>query len=163
MAESGALEPGARLDHALGLAFRHLNRRDRTAAEMRRHLEGRGVEPATVEAALRELGDGGYVDDARYAARFVEDRRRLDGWGAERIERRLRDHGVPREVIAGALDGTDRESELDGALAILRRRFPAAGDDPDTRRRAYGVLLRKGYDPELAADALRAHAHAHAE
>ena len=32
----------------------------------------------------------GYLDDARYAQRFAEDRRTLDAWGAERIERRLR-------------------------------------------------------------------------
>ncbi|HEY2637115.1 MAG TPA: RecX family transcriptional regulator, partial [Solirubrobacteraceae bacterium] len=82
----------------------------------------------------------------------------LEHWGADRIERRLLSCGVDREVVREALGDGGRASELDNALAVLRRRFPDGHDDPATRRRAYGVLLRKGYDPELAADAMRAHA-----
>ena len=40
-----------------------------------------------IDAVLGELCEQGYLDDARFAQRFAEDRRRLDGWGAERIER----------------------------------------------------------------------------
>ena len=43
---------------------------------------------------VAELREQGYLDDARFAQRFAEDRRTLDAWGAERIERRLRDAGV---------------------------------------------------------------------
>jgi regulatory protein len=155
---SRVLDPEARLQHALDLAFRYLNRRDRTELEMRRYLEGKRVEPETIAAALGELARGGWIDDARFAARFVEDKRSLEHWGAERIERRLLSCGIDRDVVREALGEGDRETELEGALAVLRRRFPAMHDDPATRRRAYGVLLRKGYDPELAADAMRAHA-----
>ncbi len=41
---------------------------------------------------------------------------------------------------------------------MLERRFPSPSDDaPRERERAFGVLVRKGYEPELAADAVRAH------
>jgi regulatory protein len=153
--------PEARLQRALELAFRYLNRRDRTVLEMRRHLEGKELDPATVDAAVAELGEGGWLDDAGFAERFADDKRRLEGWGAERIERRLIERGVPRDVVRDALGEGDRESELEGALTVLRGRFPARADhDPRERRRAFGVLVRKGYDPDLAADALRAHARA---
>ncbi len=79
----------ARVQHALDLAYRYLGRRERTVLEVSRHLEAKGVEPETVSAALAELGRQGYVDDVRYAQMFAEDRRKLDGWGTERIERRL--------------------------------------------------------------------------
>jgi regulatory protein len=148
----------ARLQHALDLAFRHLNRRDRTVGEMRRHLEGKGVKAATVDDAVAELERGGWLDDAGFAARFADDKRRLEGWGAERIERRLLERGVPGDVVRDALGDGDRETELEAALDVLRRRFPALDGDPSARRRAYGVLVRKGYDAELAADAVRAHA-----
>ena len=49
-----------------------------------------------IDAVVGELCEQGYLDDARFAQRFAEDRRRLDGWGAERIERRLRALGVGR-------------------------------------------------------------------
>jgi regulatory protein len=145
-----------RLQHALDLAYRYLGRRDRTVAEVRARLEARGVEPAIVEEAVAELSRQGYLDDARYAQRFAQDRRAIDAWGAERIERRLLAVGVDPALIAGALDERGAGEELDAALAVLRRRFANAPTDDRERERALGVLIRKGYDLELAYDAVRA-------
>jgi regulatory protein len=145
-----------RLQHALDLAYRYLGRRDRTVAEVRRHLEGRGVPAATVDEAVAELGHQGYLDDARYAQRFAEDRRTIDAWGAERIERRLLAVGVAAEHVRAALDDRDGAEELEAAVAVLRRRFPSAPADDRERDRALGLLVRKGYDLELAYDAVRA-------
>jgi SOS response regulatory protein OraA/RecX len=41
-------------------------------------------------------------------------------------------------------------------VALLAQRFPAGPSDQRDRERAFGVLARKGYDSELAADAVRA-------
>jgi regulatory protein len=147
-----------RLQHALDLAFRSLGRRDRTVLEMRRYLEGKRVEPDAIEAALAELGSQGYLDDARFARQFAQDKRLLEEWGADRIERRLLALGVPAEVVRAAVDARDHGGELEAALELLRRRFPALGGEPREQQRAFGVLARKGYDVELAWDAIRAHA-----
>ncbi|MEA2253001.1 MAG: regulatory protein [Solirubrobacteraceae bacterium] len=145
-----------RLQHALDVAYRYLGRRDRTVAEMRRHLEARGVEPATVDEAVEDLGRQGYLDDARYAQRFAEDRRTIDAWGAERIERRLLAVGVAPELVEAALKERDGAEELEAAVAVLRRRLQAAPADDRARDRALGMLVRKGYDLDLAYDAVRA-------
>ena len=42
---------------------------------------------------MSALLEGSYLDDAAFARRFAEDRRNLDGWGSERIERRLAELG----------------------------------------------------------------------
>jgi hypothetical protein len=47
--------------------------------------------------------------------------------------------------------------EMDRALALLRRRFPTPVGDRRERERALGVLLRKGYDSELALEAIASH------
>jgi regulatory protein len=46
--------------------------------------------------------------------------------------------------------------ELEAAVAILRRRYPRPPADDRGRKRALGVLVRKGYELELAYDAVRA-------
>jgi regulatory protein len=158
LAADRLIDPAARLQHALDLAFRYLNRRDRTVLEMRRYLEGKRVEPATIEEALASLHEQGYLDDARFARRFADDKRELDHWGADRIERRLATLGIGRDVLDAALGAQDRDGELAAAIELLQRRFPGLADDPRDRRRAFGVLVRKGYDVELAGDAIRAHA-----
>ena len=145
-------------ERALELGLRHLNRRDRTEAELRRHLAAKDVGEAEADAAIAEIARMGYLDDARYARTFAEDRRNLDGWGAERIERRLLELGLDREHVAAALGDRDGDRELVAALALLRRR---RRDPPATERereRALGMLARKGYELELAYAAVRAFA-----
>ncbi len=151
------VDPELRLQHALDVAYRYLGRRDRTVREVRLHLEVKRIEPDTIEAAVQELARAGYLDDARYAVRFAEDRRTLDAWGAERIERKLQSVGVAAEHVHAALEQQDAADEREAALAALRRRYVEPLASPRERERALGFLVRKGYAMELAYDAIRAH------
>jgi regulatory protein len=151
-----ASDPQAQLQDALDLSYRYLGHRDRTVAEVRRHLERKRVEPAGIDGAIAELERLQYLDDARFARRFAEDRRHLDGWGADRIERRLLALGVEPAVAASAVGGDGGHDELAAAVEVLRakvRRPPRTDRD---RERALGVLARRGYELELAYDAVRA-------
>ncbi|MGZ4167168.1 MAG: regulatory protein RecX [Solirubrobacteraceae bacterium] len=158
-----------RLQKALDLAYAYLNPRERTVEEVRRHLDRRGVSEALTEEALRTLGEQGFLDDERFARLFVADKRQLEQWGSERIRRGLLDRGVDRALAEAALaqsdddegalgDGDGPETELERALAVLRRRFPDPPEDRRDRNRALRMLLRKGYETELALDALSAYA-----
>jgi len=151
-----AADPQARLQDALDLAYRHLGRRDRTVAEVRRHLESKRVDPADIDAAVAELIGQDYLDDARYARRFAEDRRTLDGWGTERIERRLLAAGVDPDTAAQTLADRETAEELEAAVGLLRRRLPEPPPDDRARERALAHLVRRGYALELAYDAVRA-------
>ena len=148
----------AALQRARDLAWRSLNRRDRTVFEVREMLAAKGVEPAHVDQVVAEISEFGHLDDAGYAERFAEDRRRLDSWGNERIERRLRELGVDRQHIERALAEPDRDGEMDRALELLRRRFPVPPAEDRDRSRALGLLVRRGYESEAAYEALRRHA-----
>jgi regulatory protein len=151
-----ALEPERRLEQALGLAYRHLNRRDRTREQTRLHLAGRGVPADAIDQALGTLVRQGYLDDARYARTFAEDRRSLDAWGPQRIERALLAAGVDGELVAGVVGMRGSDDELGAALELLRRRCRTMPANERERERALGLLVRKGYDLELAYDAVRA-------
>lgn len=158
-ADAGA-EAG--LERALALAYRYLNSRERTQAEMRAHLERKGIDARDVERSIRVLIEHGYLDDARFAHLFVQDKRELEGWGADRIRQVLRTRGIDAEVVEEALaeHEQDSEGEVERALAVLRRRFPSPPRERRERDRALGMLLRKGYDSEHALEAIAAHARA---
>ena len=178
MGEAG--EPAAAAGRGLALAYALINRRERTVAEVHARLERAGVEAAEAAMAVAELLGYGYLDDGRYARVFTQDKRTLEGWGNGRIARALQARGVAGEVIEAALTASDSEAgeageavgtgdreaggaaggssttdELRRALALLRRRFPGGPAQPADRRRAFGVLARKGYESETAADAVR--------
>jgi regulatory protein len=148
---------GGGLQQALAAACQYLNRRERTQAEMRAHLERARVDPRDVEQAIGALVEEGHLDDARFARLFVQDKRELEEWGGDRIRQVLLGRGVDRELIEDALAEEDSGSEIERALAVLRRRFPSPPGDRRERERALGLLLRKGYDADLAIAAIAVH------
>ncbi len=153
------------LQRALELSFAYLNRRERTVGELRLQLERKGIGERAAQAAIARLLEDGYLDDGRFALMFVHDKRELDGWGSERIRRELALRGIDRALIETALDRHQAElagdqTELDRALALLRRRFPSPPRERRDRDRALGVLIRKGFESELALDALATYARA---
>jgi regulatory protein len=148
------------LEHALQLAYRYLNRRERTTHEVRGELQRSGIEAALAQQTVTMLTEQGYLDDARFTRLFVQDKRELDEWGGERIRQALLARGVDPELSAAVLADAPTNAELDRALRLLKRRFPTPPRDRRERDRALGVLIRKGFEPELALDALAAHARA---
>lgn len=143
---------------AFDLAGRALSSRDRTVAELRSHLERKRVEPELIEVVVEELRGSGLLDDASFAQRFAEDKQTLERWGRERIERDLARRGVPGPLIEAALVDRDSSRELEEALRLLEERVPEAPAGDRERDRVWRMLVRRGYSPELAYDAVRAHA-----
>jgi regulatory protein len=157
-----------KLQRALDLGYAYLNRRERTVAEVRAQLERKGVSPELIDPAVRTFAEQGFLDDERFARLFVCDKRELEQWGSERIRRGLLARGIDRElaeraVAPGAGDrdpfAGEEPTELERALELLRRRFPDPPRERRERDRALGVLVRKGYESEVALDALSAYAH----
>ena len=73
------------------------------------------------------------------------------------------DRSTIREALAGNGDEDGGHDELAAACELLARRFPVPPDTPRDLERALGFLVRKGYELELAHDALRRHAAAAVE
>ena len=124
---------------------------------MRAHLARVGVEPKDIEEAVATLVEQGYLDDARFVRLFVQDKRELEGWGIDRISQALLARGVGADLVDDALAKQDADGEIERALSLLRRRFPSLAGDRRERERALGVLLRKGYDSDLALEAIAIH------
>jgi regulatory protein len=109
---------------------------------------------------VAELEETGFLDDARYARQFTEDKRELDQWGSERIARDLRRRGIAHQLIDAAVSTRSRDSELRTAVLVLEQRQLAAPQDDRERDRAWQMLVRRGYTPEIAYDAIRAYERA---
>src|SRR5215210_7360624 len=144
-------------ERAIDLAYRAISTRDRTVAELRRYLERKRVGPRAIDAVVEELREAGLIDDARFAQRFAEDKRTLELWGSERIAVDLRRRGIEPDLVEQATGASSHADELASALVLLgeRVRTPPAGDRE--RNKAWRLLIRRGYAPELAYEAVRAH------
>jgi regulatory protein len=144
MAEADAFET------ALGA----LDRKERTAHELALWLKGRGFGMEEIEAALRRLFETEVLDDERFARRYAEDKRELRGWGPERIREALLERGVPIDTVEGVLAVDSHGDQIDRAREILIRRARPLENNAE-RQRALEYLARRGYDYEIASEAVR--------
>jgi regulatory protein len=142
---------------AMELAYRALGTRERTVAELRAFLERKRVGPHAIEVVVEDLSEAGVLDDVRYARQFAEDKRTLERWGSSRIARDLRRRGIEPHIVEEVTLSQGHADELATALGLLEERFPGPLADDRARDKAWRMLVRRGYEPELAYEALRAH------
>jgi len=151
----------------LDAAARFLEPRPRSVAEVRRRLMSAGYRSELVDAAIERLLALQYLDDEAFARAWVESRDRAHPRGEHALRRELRLKGVERSVIEAVLDerrtsAVDSASEggerIDpdtvAAARLLERnaRALARVTDPRKRRqRAYALLARSGFAPDVCS------------
>lgn len=135
------------------LALATIQRRERSIAEVVDWLVERGYGRDQVDDAVGRLIEVGALDDERFARAFAEDKRVISGWGSGRIEAALRERGIDPPLIDRAC-AEDRRDEVERAAGLLVDRGATVADDRD-RGRALGFLTRRGYEYEIAYDAVR--------
>lgn len=155
-----ASEPTPITEQALYLrALRHLTRRAYPAAELAAKLRETGASTTAINAVLARLLAAGYLDDRRFLEQFILARRQQKLFGRARIERELREKGLPAALVADALDQFfPREEEpelLEQAMAkklklLMRSKHDNCppGIDAKLAARLYNYLARLGFPYE---------------
>ena len=112
---------------ARDLALKYLNTRDRTAHEIRKHLESKGVPGDEISGCLEYLAESGMIDDEDYCERYISYGTEK-GRGPLRLEKELLDKGLPREMVRAALNEHFGEgSEYEAALVYLKKLIKQQG------------------------------------
>jgi len=149
-------------DVVLAAAARFLEARSRSVTEVRRRLTGAGYRPALVEGAIERLLELGMLDDRAFAGAWIASRDRARPRGERVLRQELLQKGVDRTVIDDLLEerrtgeeGQATEPDLEAARKLLERntRSLARVADPRQRRaRAYALLARNGFDPDVCRE-----------
>lgn len=134
------------------MALKALDRRAWGRAELAAKLVTKGADPQIVEGVLDRLEEVGLINDADFAAQWVESRHRVRGLPANRLAVELRRKGLDEETIAQALAPIDRHAEATAAIELARSKARTlVGVERDKAlRRLVGVLGRRGFSAELA-------------
>lgn len=144
----GRLAGQAEIEAAYRTALRAVERRSFARVDLGRRLRRKGHAPHAVEEALARLAGRGLLDDAGFAANYVETRA-ARGRGPLRLARDLMAMGVERGIIDRALAAHEREAEptADVPLALAAKRAAQLGDLPRhvRRRRVLAYLARRGF------------------
>ncbi len=144
----GRLERAADLEAAYRTAVRLLERRPFAQRDLGRRLAMKGHDPDSVRVALDRAERAGYLDDARFAATYVQSRS-VRGRGPARLRRELLVMGVARTVVEEALtrDGGSPEVQQRRIEQLIAKRLPQLRSRGITnvRRNLMAFLARRGF------------------
>jgi regulatory protein len=159
----------------MNAAARFLELRSRSVHEVTRNLTMSGFPAELVEGTVARLLELGLLDDTAYAKAWVESRDRSKPRGESALRRELSLKGIERETIAAVLaergvaadsavaddDGSARsfagsrgadETAAERLLSKSRAALLRIEDPRARRSRAYALLARNGFDPEVCRE-----------
>ena len=149
-------------DIVLAAAARFLETRSRSVAEVRRRLSGAGYRPALVDGAIERLLELGMLDDRAFAQAWMASRDRTRPRGERVLRQELLQKGVDRSLVDELLEerrtgeaGEAVEPDLDAARRLLERNarsLERVADPRQRRARAYALLARNGFDPDVCRE-----------
>jgi hypothetical protein len=167
----------------LAAALRFLEARSRSVAEVRKRLGGAGYRSELVDGAIARLTDLGMLDDAAFATQWVESRDRAHPRGEHALIIELRQKGIDAPTITAVLKARrevavrwEDGSDATAGAADARHPLEAAPADPDAtaarkllarnaralervadprvrRQKAYALLARNGFAPDVCSEA----------
>lgn len=103
------------------VALRHLEYRERSTYEVKKHLKEKGYPESEIEEAIDYLQEFHYLDDARYCEHYMN-YALSKGKGSLRIKRELGEKGISSELIQTAIENQlDYTMEWENAMKQVEK------------------------------------------
>lgn len=136
-------------ERAFNYALRLLAGRDYSAARIRKKLIEREFTVEDTDAAVMRLEEDGWINDRRFAERFVEYALSSGKYYGVRLRQELRRREIPADIVDRAVQHTYADHDQSAAIRdILKKRyagFSFSTSDEKEKRRIMGYLQRRGY------------------
>ncbi|HVS27672.1 MAG TPA: recombination regulator RecX [Burkholderiales bacterium] len=133
-------------------ALRMLARREHSRLELQRKLAPHVAESDDIQGLLDDLETRGWLSEKRVVEQTVHTRR--GRYGVVRIIRELREKGVSEEAISAAKSQV-RESELEAARAVWRKKFGKLPKSASERGKQIRFMQGRGFDLDVILKLLR--------
>ena len=115
--------------------------------KMRKWEVDETVQARIMEYLLRES----FVDDARYARFFINDKIKFNRWGKQKVAQALRMKRIAESVYAPMLDEVQDENYLETLRPLIqaKRRSVKGNSDYEIRGKLIRFALSRGFDMDL--------------
>jgi len=125
--------------------------------EIREKLRKQMLPPSEVDKIISFLTERRFIDNARFARSFTNDKVRFSGWGRNKIRQALLLKRIPSSLISEALESIDEEEYM--AMSCKAASAKARNldlEDYNERMKLYRHLLSRGFESSAATRAISA-------
>jgi regulatory protein len=130
-----------------------LSRKMLTEKQLRDKLQKENLDWQKVEEAIEKLKVWGYLDDRKYLEEYLRSKRSATSWGYWKIREKLKEKGLPEELIELLRELYPLEDEIQDAKRLLENwvTTPRGADQARLLRK----LAAKGFSHEAIQEAWR--------
>ena len=151
-------KPAGPTGTAYDAALRFLGHRQRSVAEIHRHLRTKKFDDDAIAAAIDKLRAQRYVDDDAFARYWLEQRERFRPRGDRGIRMELAQKGVSRDVIDVVLGERAPDADIEQAKKALSRMMTrwATLTAQERKRKIHTFLAARGFGYGTIEEVIRA-------
>ncbi|WNV59223.1 regulatory protein RecX [Oscillospiraceae bacterium NTUH-002-81] len=127
---------------------------DRTEQQLRQKLKEGDYPEEIIDIAIAYVQKLHYQDDRRYASNYVDYRKKNKS--RLQLKQELYCKGIPSDMTKEILEEYSSDEEREAIRGWLRRKgYDPAEATPESQRKMYGFLMRKGFRMEDVLAAMR--------
>ena len=136
---------------ALNKAAAYCTLCERCISEVKSKLDAWGVNYSSQQTIIDRLIDEKFIDEKRYCQAFVNDKLRFNHWGRIKIQAKLREKKLPRDLISEALENIDDEEYNNILLTLIKNKSREAGnvEEHKKREKVLRFAASRGFEPSL--------------
>ena len=136
----------------LARAAKYCARQETSEFDIRRKLENWGASQQQIEKIIQELKRLDFINSARYAQAFANDKLKFNSWGKIKIAYHLRQKNIPQSDINNALSQIDEKLYLQILRKVVSNKLKTLSKEQDfykLRHKLIQYAAGKGFEYEL--------------
>lgn len=146
------------IERAKSRAINYISGKLKTKYEVRLKLKENGFAEDVIDEVLDILEKEEYLNDKVYCEIFIEDKKKLNGYGKNRIKSLLIQKGISKNIFEDFLDEFEYDEEFDNALKMGIKKLELLSNEEDNfkkKQKIINYLAYRGFGFDVINDVLK--------
>ncbi|MBF1295208.1 MAG: regulatory protein RecX [Parvimonas sp.] len=146
------------IERAKSRAINYISGKLKTKYEVRLKLKENGFAEEVIDEVLDILEKEEYLNDKIYCEIFIEDKKKLNGYGKNKIKSLLIQKGISKNIFEDFLDEFEYDEEFDNALRMGIKKLNLLSNEEDKfkkKQKIINYLTYRGFGFDVINDVLK--------
>ena len=146
------------IERAKSRAINYISGKLKTKYEVRLKLKENGFAEDVIDEVLDILEKDEYLNDKVYCEIFIEDKKKLNGYGKNKIKSLLIQKGISKNIFEDFLNEFEYDEEFDNALKMGIKKLELLSNEEDNfkkKQKIINYLTYRGFGFDVINDVLK--------